>query len=404
MVCQMKIDYSLPAASQYMLHLDANARWGVRHIGVGLSNAPIDLLERVYHVFLGALMALPVLGHALALIDVALNGRRVPLKLRETDPYRRGLEFGRALKAETQFVYKCVKIKIEERTLYRQNEFNREMENLRNNIPPHIQAEMRGLSEGAEIPLEDVYRVHTFLDIFAGEYGCSAVAAVHDHGHVHRVTKTNHFGETQWCSRRRALQSASLTRGARGYQAALGACSVNDTVLSVVFDVNQRQVHFASSYTNAATTLFSQFSFFKRRREATANTQVLAGFNLDWPWNALAPYIRPVSFKSSDGRKKFVNITFPGYLGVLRGMNENGVVVGCCQAGSVRQGIGMPVTMLFRDLLENCASSAEAENQLANLSPASSMNLVVAARDGAFAAELDPSRAQIGPAAFQRAS
>jgi predicted choloylglycine hydrolase len=131
------------------------------------------------------------------------------------------------------------------------------------------------------------------------------------------------------------------------------------------------------------------------------NKEIFAAFNLDWPWPVLSPYFVPVSFKSHDGKKEFVNLTVPGYLGVLRGMNEDGVVVGCCQAGHSRQN-GLPVTLLFRDLLENSATAAEAERRLQELRPASSMNLIIAGKDGIFSVELDPHRSQRGFAAIRR--
>ncbi len=385
-----------------MLHLDANVRWGIRHIQVTFSEAPIDLAERIHHFALGAIMLLPILGHVVAAIEYALCGRISSLHLKETDPYRRGFEFGSLLKAETQFAYRCAKVKIQERELSDPQSFTQALDQLKRSIPAHMHEEMRGLSAGAGVPLEDVYKVHTFLDIYAGMYGCSAVASVKENGTIRRVAKTNHFGDEVWCERLKAIEQAPLEDSIPAHQSALALADNEDTVQSAVFDVNHKQLSFSSAWGYAAETIFSLFSFFKRKQEPEGNKQVFAAFNLDWPWQALSPYTLPVTFKSADGKKKFVNLTFPGYLGVLRGMNENGVVVGCCQSGSSRQDNGIPVTMLFRDLLENSSSVSDVERRLAALRPASSMNLVAAGRDGAIAVELDPSRARTGFAAIQR--
>ncbi len=397
----MKIDYSLPQSSASLFYLDANVRWGIRHVQAGFSEAPIGFLERAYHVFFGVLLITPLLGHGLAAIDYSLNGRITALKLKETDPYRRGFEFGSRLKEQTQFLYQCAKQKIDERIAESPVDFQRSLDQLKAHIPPHMHEEMRGLSAGAGVSLEDVYKIHTFIDVYAGQYGCSAVASVKEGGNVRRVAKTNHFGAQPGCSRLLAVNGAPLHDGIKAHQRALADASMDDTVQAAVFDVHKKEVHMASAWEHAAWKIASVFSFFKRKREPATSKEIFAAFNLDWPWPVLSPYFVPVSFKSQDGRKSFVNLTVPGYLGVLRGMNEEGVVVGCCQSGNNKQE-GMPVTLLFRDLLENSATAAEAERRLLTLRPASSMNLIVAGKDGAFAAELDPVRAQTGIADIAR--
>jgi predicted choloylglycine hydrolase len=175
----------------------------------------------------------------------------------------------------------------------------------------------------------------------------------------------------------------------------------NYTIQSVIFNTTSKQVHLATGQVSAAHTFFRTFSLFGEQ-EARVDKAAILARNLDWPWGFLAPYTILVRTHSDGEKRGFVNVTFPGFIGVLTGMNDQGVALACCQSGQNRQTPGEPVTLLFRRVLEHAATADEAGLLLGSgdTISASSMNLVVVAPDRAFAVELDPARRRQGSAAI----
>lgn len=93
----------------------------------------------------------------------------------------------------------------------------------------------------------------------------------------------------------------------------------------------------------------------------------ILGRNFDLPqqfWG-LVP-VGLVVVRHPDKKHAFAVVTHPGFIGTHAGVNEKGLVVGAT-AGTPGQGYnpnGAPCMILFRRLLEDCATAAEAENIL----------------------------------------
>lgn len=407
----MKIDYSLPSYSTYYLCADANVRLGSRHIQLALSPLPInglyDILERIYHLVLGCLECLPGAGHALSIVDYYLNKDVTIIYLNEANPYERGCTLGRTLKNEIQTIYSLVGRRIAEMRSQSWNQnglsFDDMVHGLQQHLPDHVMHEMEGIATGAGVELHEVFQVHAFLDIFAGQYGCSAVASSTNDTSLQRITTTNHFKNDHSAGdsmvRKILLDRFALSESVSSHQNALYQVDRPDTIQSIVFDLNEREVHLSTAWNDAAGAMYRRFSFFQNTQTQQTTPQaprVKLARNLDWPWFFLAPYTILVVTDPGAGRRKFVNVTFPGFVGTFSGMNEDGVAVACCQAGRTKQADGIPVTLLFRDVLERARSTDQAEDILSQAQPGSSMNLTVAGLDGAMGIELDPARQPLG--------
>ncbi len=91
-------------------------RYGYRHLYAAGTNIVLEkvlkikissLAETIYHIAIGLLEFIPGIGHFIAFIDKSLNHRDIRIiKLTQTDPYRQGVEQGKALKNEIHFALK----------------------------------------------------------------------------------------------------------------------------------------------------------------------------------------------------------------------------------------------------------------------------------------------------------
>lgn len=335
------------------------------------------------------------------------NNRVRVIQLIQTDPYARGHHLGTLLKLEIQGIYAFIDQQIAIRRAFRGSvSFDRSVSELIKHLPLHIKKEMLGVAIGAGVDLMQVVRIHTFLDIFAGESGCSALGAISNEGGnetMSTVSTVDFSDEYDMCKRRVTLANFKPTAEISSYQDALRAVNMSHTIQSVIFDINTRQVHITNEPHNSALYQFRTYSPFDGGITSTRTARLAR--NLDWPWDIIAPFTILVCTPGGDGKHQFVNVTFPGFLGVLTGMNERGVSLACCQGGSGRQDNGEPTTILFRRVLENSSTAQEAEILLTsqNTRPASAMNLAVVGPDNAFTVRLDPRIAQAGHVSIERA-
>jgi|GEM_PF-3214205 len=407
----MKIDYSIPESSKYYLCLDAQFRWGVRNIFISLSNQlALSLPERVFHMVIGLVELIPGLGLGVGLIDRVLQGRVQVLELDQNDPYARGMAHGVALKNEIHFIYNCVNriIDAKMRSDEDKRNFQSAIDRIQQGMPLHLITEMQGIAQGAEVGMDEVFRMHAFLDIYAGQFGCSTLATVQkENEEIKKVISTNHFQSEAGagtCERFKKLQNTDYESTIDSHKNAMKDVSIDETILSVVFNCNQNEIEVANSWQQTAKTFYSYFSFFDMPQKQNNEPEVLLSANLDWPWPVLAPYIVLIKYNPIDvdvdgnsvHKEGFVNITFPGYIGVLRGMNEHGVALANCQSGSSKKTNGLPITFVFRTMIETAKSVESAKKVLKTLTPASSMNLTIAGKDGACVVEIDPNMQETG--------
>lgn len=133
-------------------------------------------------------------------------------------------------------------------------------------------------------------------------------------------------------------------------------------------------------------------SSFAASGAATKDGKPLLARNLDFFGNGVLEKTGIAIVFKPMGRKSFVSITWPGFSGVLSGMNRDGL---CCAVMEVRLGKvttnGMPSTLLFRRVLEEASTVDEALAILEESVKVAGNNLIIIDREGrAAVAELGP--------------
>jgi hypothetical protein len=129
---------------------------------------------------------------------------------------------------------------------------------------------------------------------------------------------------------------------------------------------------------------------------AVKDGRPLLARNLDFfPMGVLDRY-GIVALCRPEGHHAFVNVTWPGLIGVLSGMNDEGL---CCAVMEVRSGVrrfeGMPSVFLFRRILEEAVTVEEGLKILKENARVASNNLTLLDATGASAV------AEIGPGRFK---
>lgn len=386
----MKIDYSVNRNWKYAGHLHTPFVFGVRHFitafhpGFGHGRA-----ERWKHIAVGAGSFLPLINYLVAGIDYAVNAKPKIIHLDDNDPYMRGLAFGTQLRKETQAMYKSIS-----KIMVKDAEFKKWRKIFEDNIPEHVRQEMEGLAAGANVSYKEVLNIHTFVDIKAGKFGCSLLAVDQNNS---KITMANHSSldfvpSKESVARQKALSKAKTT-SLKGYKKGLHAARQNVTVQSIIFDPQNGSVHLATGWKSATK---NNWRSFKNIIPPSKTSGVKLARNLDWPWAICGSETVIVCMNPADGKHRFVSVTWPGYLGVLSGMNEKGVALAAAQSGDTRN-VGTPNPILYRTILEENSSIAEVEEFLEDKAIASSMNLAVVANDGVIGFEFDPAKQETGP-------
>lgn len=196
------------------------------------------------------------------------------------------------------------------------------------------------------------------------------------------------------------LTSLPLNSSSRSHINAIKKVNQNITIQSILFDVNNGSLSLATGWDWAANNNWKKHSISPPiiKEDEQSNTSIKLVRNLDWPWPILGSEAICVCTDPGDNKPQFVNVTFPGYLGVLSGMNNQKnrrIALACNQVGGFKQA-GLPVTLLLRRILEEATTTNEALKIISENRPASSMNITIVGQDGIAKVELDPSRQQMG--------
>lgn len=408
----MKIDYSYDPKWKKAAHLPTAYVFGAKHLVAAFHPGfGHGVKSRIAHLLLGIVGLIFPLNLIATAIEFSKRKKIEVIHLKKEDPFERGEEFGQMLRKETKQMYSTIK-----KTLKIDAEFLEWRARFEKQIPEHMKQEMRGLAKGAQVSYEDVLNIHTFMDIRAGQFGCSVIGTCEENKTLTRAVVANHsdndiMNGTESSRRRaKALQDAPIDHSNASYKRALRKSAQNVSIQSIIFNPRKGHLHLATGWSHSPKRNWHKIkgALTVRNRDAQnsrgiGNNKVKLARNLDWPWPICGSETIVVSMNAGKNKNNFVNVTWPGYLGVLSGMNEKGVALSAAQCGDKKQE-GMPVSLLFRSVLEETSSTNEALRYLKNQKPASSMNLVVASHDGIAKIELDPERSPIGPALVEMGS
>jgi len=122
----------------------------------------------------------------------------------------------------------------------------------------------------------------------------------------------------------------------------------------------------------------------------------LFGRNFDFPSLGMLDRFSLVTIYRVDGQHAFASVGFPGLVGVLSGMNDAGLSVATLDVyhsadGSPRfDPTGVPLAFVFRQILEECTTVAEAEALLQQCKATTCANLAVCDQQQGVVFEITP--------------
>jgi hypothetical protein len=120
----------------------------------------------------------------------------------------------------------------------------------------------------------------------------------------------------------------------------------------------------------------------------------LFGRNLDYPTHGFLHLYSLVTVYRPKGKHAFVSIGFPGMVGCLSGMNDAGLAVATLEVYGAKDKSprldfkGVPYTLTYRRLLEECSTVAEAETLLRSMKRTTMNNLAVCDKHGGAVFEI----------------
>jgi isopenicillin-N N-acyltransferase-like protein len=122
----------------------------------------------------------------------------------------------------------------------------------------------------------------------------------------------------------------------------------------------------------------------------------LFGRNFDFPPFGVLDRYGVVFVVKPHGKRAFVSVSYPGLMGVISGMNDAGLCVATLDVYESGDGsshfdpLGVPLTLVFRQILEECTTIDEAEALLKKTHATTQANLAVCDRDTAAVFEITP--------------
>jgi len=390
----MKIDYSIKPSSRYFLFLDVPFRQGINHIYLGKNGGDygLDSSEKIKHIFIGTSKLIPIVGHAIALVDKRCQRKSITcIKLTAKKPFQRGEEHGLILKRRIKEIYDPILYKKRNNPslIEKVAQFERQ-------IPASLKEEMQGLAKGSGYPYEDVLLIHAFLDAQPGRFGCTSMAIKETHEKCERIAAANHhLVDSSWSresqSRRQAFLEEPILRNGR-IEKVLKSTGKDVTIQSMVFDTAKGEIYLSSKATYAANRKFKKFGpdlLFDSHKfsNGDSDNRVRLLRNLDWPWHFLGQETVLLTRSQSNGDST-VSVSWPGYIGTLSGMNNSGLAVTQNQADWGINLDGIPNPLLFTHILDTCKNMSEASEAIEKKLHGSSMNVVIADKTSAKSYEL----------------
>ena len=130
--------------------------------------------------------------------------------------------------------------------------------------------------------------------------------------------------------------------------------------------------------------------------ERSETGELLFGRNFDFPPLGVLHRYHCVLVVKPEGKRPYLSIGYPGLIGVISGMNDAGLTVATLDVYQSGDGspffdsTGVPLALTYRQILEECATVAEAEALLKETKRTTYMNLAVADSERAVVFEITP--------------
>ncbi len=263
-------------------------------------------------------------------------------------------------------------------------------------IPTRLKDEMTGIAIGAEVSYDDILLINIIPDL-NHRLGCTAMATRQEADLSERkIAAANHSiseevkdPNTLSAQRRKRLLTDKANKLDK-----LRSCLIDTTVQSIVFDIFASRISVSEILTKTEEDEIPTWQHFDKcilfqadDSEASTGLGTYVIRNLDWPW----PFLRfntVMHTRREKGTKKIAQVTYPGLIGSLSAMNENGLVISCCNRSGGFNERGMPNLILFTEILQKCSTVQEALKILDEIPHMSGMNLIICDRNEGFNIEL----------------
>jgi len=146
--------------------------------------------------------------------------------------------------------------------------------------------------------------------------------------------------------------------------------------------VSRADVIFGNTFADTARAVFCSVAI--ASGEATSDGRLLFARNLDFPSLDILhkATVVTVYHQAREGRRSFLSVGWPGAVGVVSGMNDAGLCLATLVSMS-QKGVqpGLPFAMMYRQVLERCATPQEALELVRRTPRTSANNLALAAPD-----------------------
>lgn len=120
------------------------------------------------------------------------------------------------------------------------------------------------------------------------------------------------------------------------------------------------------------------------------------GRNFDFPSLGMLDKYSLLTITHTEGKHSFASVGFPGLIGVISGMNDAGLAIATLDVEASGNDSpqfdpdGEPMMLVFRQILEECSTVADAEALLRRTKATTWANLAVCDREGGAVFELTP--------------
>ncbi len=121
-------------------------------------------------------------------------------------------------------------------------------------------------------------------------------------------------------------------------------------------------------------------SSFAAANEATSDGELIQGRNVDWSFMDFAvEYPTVIIYEPEGGAMPFCSIGYPGIVGLLTGMNLEGITASALWSDSTDENWeGKPIDLQLREIMENARSLTEAEAILTGTKRGCGTNIILA--------------------------
>ena len=117
----------------------------------------------------------------------------------------------------------------------------------------------------------------------------------------------------------------------------------------------------------------------------TQNGVIIHGRNLDYDYQKKLFDKQVLLYYQPQDDYQFISVGFPGYIGVLTGMNEKGISLGSMTSYAVENSLnGIPSGILYRRIIENSENIEDVEQILKNNSRTIGNNLMITSKNDGY--------------------